>query len=141
MGSNWITIEIIDLYPTNLGHCPHFNLLAHEMDLASTEFCPSAGQAREYPEHIVKSYSRVADLIADLKKNLRGYPVNIRIELIEATSMRGLWRSLKYRVKGNSAAIVNGRKVCEGVLDSRKIVDAVKAEAEKIAKEMRHGRS
>lgn len=135
----WINIEVIDLYPTNLGHCPHYNLLAQELEAMPEEYCvcSESSQVREYPPEVLQSYERVAQLIKGLKEALKGYPVNVRIDMIEATSLKGLLKSLRHRIRRNMAVIVNGRKVCDGEINVPLVVKSVREETERLLASMR----
>lgn len=124
----WLVVEIIDTYPTTLGHCPHFNLMTHELGAAGAEFCELSDQVLEYPRHVLESHHRVADLVTRLKTALQGLPVNVRIEMVEATSAKGLWKCLRHGVKGQSAVLVNGRKICDGIFTEERM-EVVKHEA------------
>ncbi len=130
----WVKIEIVDLYPTNLGHCPHYNLLSHEMNLAVREYCHLSpeNQAREYPEEVFLSYHRVGDYIKKLKDRLINTPINVRIELIEATSLKGVYKCIRYRIRGNRGIIFNGRKICDGNYSTDEAVERTLMEINKI---------
>lgn len=109
-----IKIEVIDVYPTSIGHCPHINLLSHEMNLLGGEYCPLSDQALEYPKEILENHLRIAEVIKRVKNALKGIPINVTIEMVEATSLKGIFKSIRHRLRQQSAIIVNGKKVCDG---------------------------
>jgi hypothetical protein len=57
-GTRVIRITILDVYPTQLGHCPHYNLISSQMMAAGSEFCELSSQALEYPDEVLSSHSR-----------------------------------------------------------------------------------
>ena len=125
----WVVVEVIDVYPTTLGHCPHFNLVSHEFGAAGAEFCPVSDQVLEYPQHIVSNHRKVAELVKSLKRELSGLPINVQIRMVDATSWVGVFKCFRHRVRGQSAVIVNGRKVCDGDYAVDEAVERIKAEA------------
>ncbi|MDJ0269075.1 MAG: hypothetical protein NXY59_00715 [Aigarchaeota archaeon] len=137
MGPRWLVIEVIDVYPTTLGHCPHFNLVTHELGAAGAEFCPLSDQVVEYPRHVIESHYRVAGLVKRLKTLLRGLPLNVQVRMIEATSAVGLWKCLRHRVRSQSAILVNGRKICDGDYSLDEAAESIRREALRILGEGR----
>lgn len=112
--AKWLRIEIIDVFPTNLGHCPHFNLLTHEFRAMGALWCPFTDQATEYPEYVKEAHHRVADVIQRARDALQDLPVNVSVDMIEATSIRGTLKGIRHRLRTQSGMIVNGRKFVEG---------------------------
>ncbi len=110
----WLRIEIIDVFPTNIGHCPHFNLLNHELRALGGLYCPFTDQAKEYPKHVREAHQRVADVIQRTKNALKDLPLNVSVDMIEATSIKGTLKGIRYRLRKQSGMIVNGRKFIEG---------------------------
>jgi hypothetical protein len=112
-----IKVEVLDIYPTQLGHCPHFNLVTSEMEAAGSEFCAFSSQTVEYPDEVFKSHQRAVQILAFLRQELRDKPVHVTLEMVDLLSPRGFLKMLRHRVLKNFAIIVNGRKVCEGGID------------------------
>jgi len=137
----WLVVEIIDVYPTTLGHCPHFNLISHEFGAAGAEFCPISDQVIEYPKHVLESHQRVAKLVSKIKSALTDLPVNVRIQMIEATSAAGIWKCLRHGVKGQSALLVNGKKICDGTFSLEDVGERVRREAMRLLSERRFPRA
>ena len=125
----WIVVEVVDVYPTTLGHCPHFNLVSHEFQAVGAEFCPLSDQVVEYPSHVIGSHVRVAELVKGLKNALSNIPVNVQIRMVDATSAGGILKCIRHRVRGQSAIIVNGKKVCDGNYSLDEAIRKIREEA------------
>jgi hypothetical protein len=131
MRDNKITtlkIEVLDLYPTQLGHCPHFNLISSQMMTAGSEFCEISSQTLEYPDSVVKSHLRAAMLLDCVKRVVAGRAVNAEVVMVDLLSPKGFLKSLRHGIKHNYAILLNGRKIYEGEPDIEK-AEASLAEA------------
>jgi len=109
-----LKIEVLDLYPTQLGHCPHFNLISSQMMTAGSEFCEISSQTLEYPDSVVKSHLRAALLLDCVKRIVAGRPVSAEVVMVDLLSPKGFLKSLRHRVRHNYAIILNGRKIYDG---------------------------
>lgn len=107
-----LNVELVDVYPTSIGHCPHFNFVTAEFKCLGGEF--QTDQLVEYPEHVVESHTRLAETITRIKEVLKEVPVNVTIHLVEATSLKGVIKCFRHRLRTQSAVIVNGKKICDG---------------------------
>jgi len=107
-----VKIELIDVYPTSVGHCPHFNFVTAEFKCLGGEF--QSDQLSEYPDHVADSHVRVAETVSRIKKALSGLPVSVTINLVGAQSITGVLKSFRHRLTKQFAVIVNGKKVWEG---------------------------
>jgi hypothetical protein len=111
---NWLRVEILDVFPTNLGHCPHFNLLTHEMGAMGDLWCPFTDQTEDYPKYVKEAHHRVADVIRRMKNALGDLPVNVSVDMVEAMTVKGTLKGIRHRFRKQSGVIVNGRKFAEG---------------------------
>lgn len=102
------------MFPTNIGHCPHFNLLTHEVRALGGLWCPFTDQAKEYPAYVREAHHRVADVIERVREAVKDLPVNVSVDMVEATSIKGTLKGIRHRLRKQSGMIVNGRKFVEG---------------------------
>lgn len=128
----WLRIEIIDVFPTNIGHCPHFNLLNHELRALGGLYCPFTDQAKEYPKHVREAHQRVADVIQRARNALKDLPVNVSVDMIEATSIKGTLKGIRHRLRKQCGMIVNGRKFIEGYPLPPEFEQRLRSEAESV---------
>lgn len=103
---------MLDVYPTTVGHCPHFNFVTAEFKCLAGEF--QTDQLMEYPKHVADSYVRLSETLSRIKKALDGLPVNVSIHLVATQSIKGVIKSFRHRMKTQFAVIVNGKKVWDG---------------------------
>ena len=120
-----LRVEVLDIYPTTLGHCPHFNLVSCEMATSGDEFCELSSQVVEYPDHVIRSHDRAVSVMNFLKKTLDGTPANVSLDMIDLLTFQGFLKGLRHGVMGNFAILMNGKKVCEKDIDWQRL----KAEA------------
>ncbi|MEN3048051.1 MAG: hypothetical protein ABDH63_04650 [Candidatus Caldarchaeales archaeon] len=109
-----LKVVLLDVYPTQLGHCPHYNLVSSQMMAAGSEFCELSSQALEYPEEVIESHRRALAVLNALRRDLDGLSADVEVEMVDALSPRGFLLSLRYGVKGKFAVVVNGKKVYDG---------------------------
>nr|BAJ49360.1 hypothetical protein HGMM_F01D06C27 [Candidatus Caldarchaeum subterraneum]BAJ49404.1 hypothetical protein HGMM_F31D11C36 [Candidatus Caldarchaeum subterraneum] len=120
-----VKIEVYDVYPMTLGHCPHYNLLAAEMYAAGAEFCELSTQAAEYPDDVIKSHQRAAEVVRFLRNVFRGRDMNVEVEMVNLISPTGFFKSILKKVWRRPAVVVDGVKVCEGGVDWERLRTAV----------------
>jgi hypothetical protein len=124
-GLRTVKVQVFDVYPTTLGHCPHYNLFASEMAAAGAEFCELSNQALEYPPDVIKSHERAARIAEFLAREAREMGLNVEVEMVNLFSPGGLLKALRHGVLGRFAVVVDGRKVCEGEMDWAGLREAV----------------
>jgi hypothetical protein len=124
-GTRVIRITILDVYPTQLGHCPHYNLISSQMMTAGSEFCELSSQALEYPDEVLSSHSRAVRILEAVRREVQGVPVRVEVEMVELLSPKGFISSLRHRIRSNFAVLVNGKKVYEGKPDGGQVEETV----------------
>lgn len=116
-----LKVEVLDIYPSTLGHCPHFNLVSCEMATSGAEFCELSSQVVEYPDHVLKSHDRAVAIMNFLKKSLDGIPANVSLDMVDLLTLAGFLKGVRHGVMGNFAILINGRKVCEKDIDWQRL--------------------
>ncbi|MCS6784430.1 MAG: hypothetical protein RMI43_01475 [Candidatus Caldarchaeum sp.] len=120
-----VKVEIYEVYPMTLGHCPHYNLLSAEMYAAGAEFCDLSTQATEYPDDIIKNHLKAAEIVKFLRDSFRGRRMNVEVEMVNLISPLGFFKSIRHRVWRRPGVVVDGRKVCDGSIEWEKLRNAV----------------
>jgi len=120
-----VKIELYDIYPSTLGHCPHYNLLSAEMYAVGSEFCEHSTQVLEYPDEIIKNHVRAVQVLKFLKDSLKNHLVDVELEMVNLISPVGFLKSIRYGVWRRPAIVVNGKKVSEGFIDWEGLKKAV----------------
>ncbi|MBO3833429.1 MAG: hypothetical protein FGF51_08650 [Candidatus Brockarchaeota archaeon] len=112
-----IRIEVYDMYPITLGHCPHYNLLSSEMYAAGAEFCELSSQVSEYPNDVIENNFRVVGVVRFLRESFKGVQINVEVEMVNLLSPIGFMKSLRHGIWKRPAILVNGKKVSDGFID------------------------
>lgn len=123
-----VSIQIITYAPTVFYHCQHCELTFQEMGIGERLRRREAAEA--LPDDLAREYQAVSDWVHGL---LRRHGPRLRIDVLDAASIRGVLASLRHRVGRYPAVIIDGRDKQTGLdvaaLDA--LVDARVAEATK----------
>lgn len=98
-----LLVEIIAYAPTAFYHCTHCEVAWHEMgksDRVHTEQLESS-----LPEDLTREYQVVSDWVRQM---FRMYCDAVILKVIDAASIEGFYKSLKYNARRYPAVIVNG---------------------------------
>lgn len=97
-------VEIITISPIMIGHCEHCEILGKTFGV---DF--KASQIEEYPEELLKLSSKITEFIRALSRKYY-----VKVIIIEAFTLRGLYKMVKYRSGKLPLIVVNGSKIGEG---------------------------
>jgi hypothetical protein len=102
-----VKIEIITLDPIMLGHCEHCEIVWQTF-----RFDHKKIQLQEYPIEILELSSRITQFINIITKEIPA-----KVFIIEAMTLRGLFKMIRYGSGKLPLIIVNGRKISQGKLE------------------------
>lgn len=97
-----LLVEIIAYAPTAYYHCTHCEVAWHEMG-ASNRIHEEQLES-SLPEDLIKEYQTVSSWVREM---FRVHCDAILIKVIDAASIEGFYKSLKYRARRYPAVIVN----------------------------------
>jgi hypothetical protein len=100
-----VSVQVITYAPTVFYHCQHCELTFQEMGIGERLRRREAAEA--LPEDLTREYQAVSDWVHDL---LRRHGRRVRIDVLDAASIRGVLASLRHRVGRYPAVIVDGRE-------------------------------
>lgn len=100
-----VSIQVITYAPTVFYHCQHCELTFQEMGIGERLRRREAAEA--LPEDLTREYQAVSDWVHDL---LRRHGPRVRVDVLDAASIRGFFASLRHRVGRYPAVIVDGRE-------------------------------
>lgn len=95
-------VEIITYAPTAFYHCTHCEVTWQQMGIADTLHREQTQAS--LPPDLAESYQAVSDWIREL---FGRYCDRIAVQVIDAASFEGFWKSLRYWVRRYPAIIVN----------------------------------
>lgn len=82
-------------------------------------------QLQEYPERIRKNQERIAQIFESIVSD---FPGRLLVKVVNPTSARGLWLTLKHRVKDGLWLVVEGRRVLDAYSEYASIKREVASE-------------
>ena len=99
-----LLVEIIAYAPTAYYHCTHCEVAWREM--GATNRIHQEQLSSSLPEDLIKEYETVSDWV---KEMFRVHCDNILLKVIDAASIEGFYKSLKYNARHYPAVIVSGK--------------------------------
>ena len=99
-----LLVEIIAYAPTDFYHCTHCEVAWHEMGKSNRVHEEQLESS--LPEDLTREYQLVSDWV---KEMFRVYCDRILLKVIDAASIEGFYKSLKYNARRYPAVIVDGR--------------------------------
>ena len=99
-----LLVEIIAYAPTAYYHCTHCEVAWREM--GATNRIHEEQLSSSLPEDLIKEYETVSDWV---KEMFRMHCDNILLKVIDAASIEGFYKSLKYNARRYPAVIVSGK--------------------------------
>jgi len=97
-----LLVEIIAYAPTAYYHCTHCEVAWQEM--GATNRIHEEQLSSSLPEDLIKEYQVVSDWVREM---FRVHCDRIVLKIIDAASVEGFYKSLKYRARRYPAVIVN----------------------------------
>jgi hypothetical protein len=98
-----LLVEIIAYAPTAFYHCTHCEVAWREMGKSNRVHEEQLESS--LPEDLIKEYQVVSDWVREL---FRVHCDRILLKVIDAASIEGFFKSLKYNARRYPAVIVNG---------------------------------
>jgi hypothetical protein len=100
-----VSVQVITYAPTVFYHCQHCELTFQEMGVGERLRRREAAEA--LPDDLTREFQVVSDWVHDL---LRRHGARVRVDVLDAASIRGFFASLRHRVGRYPAVIVDGRE-------------------------------
>ncbi|MGE5252303.1 MAG: hypothetical protein ACM3QS_19035 [Bacteroidota bacterium] len=98
-----LLVEIIAYAPTAFYHCTHCEVAWREM--GADNRIHEEQLESSLPEDLIREYEAVSDWVREI---FRVHCDRIVVKVIDAASIEGFYKSLKYRARRFPAVIVNG---------------------------------
>ena len=104
-----VRVEVIAYAPTAFYHCQHCELTFQEAGFGQRIREEQLEHA--LPEDLTQDYQAMSDWVRALTEYYCGQVV---VKVIDAASVEGFWKSLRYGVRRYPAVIVEGSEKCSG---------------------------
>ncbi len=101
-----IMVQVIAYAPTQYFHCRHCEVLWHEADIASVKKFHDDAAETSIPPELLKEYKAVSEWVIDAVERYGGRVV---FKVIDATSLEGLAKSIRYGIRRFPAVVVDGK--------------------------------
>ena len=98
-----LLVEIIAYAPTAYYHCTHCEVAWREM--GATNRIHEEQMESSLPPDLMQEYQKVSDWVQEM---FRVHCEAIVLKVIDAASVEGVYKSLKYKARRYPAVIVNG---------------------------------
>ena len=105
-----VTVEVITYAPTIYYHCQHCELTFQEMGVGERVRRREAAEA--LPDDLTREYQVMSDWVHGL---LERHGRRVRVDVLDAASIRGFLASLRHRVRRYPAVIVDGHEKRTGL--------------------------
>ena len=102
--TNPLLVEIIAYAPTAYYHCTHCEVAWREM--GATNRIHEEQLESSLPKDLIQEYQVVSDWVREI---FRVHSDQILLKVIDAASIEGFYKSLKYNARRYPAVIVNGK--------------------------------
>jgi hypothetical protein len=100
-----LSVQVITYAPTVFSHCQHCELAFQEMGIGERLRRQEAAEA--LPDELIRDYQALSDWVHEL---LQKHGPRVRVTVVDAASIEGVLRSLRYGVRRYPAVIVDGRE-------------------------------
>ena len=101
-----LTVEVIAYAPTQFFHCTHCEVLFQEADVKGVKKFHADAVETSMPPDMMQEYRNLSDWVLGAVERYNGRVV---FKIIDAASMEGLLKSVRYGVRKFPAVIVNGK--------------------------------
>ena len=105
-----VSVQVITYAPTTFYHCQHCELAFKEVGIGERLRRREAAEA--LPEDLALEFQLVSDWVHRL---LERHGAQVRVDVLDAASIRGFVTSLRHRVGRYPAVIVDGRRAAIGL--------------------------
>lgn len=100
-----VSVEVIAYTPTEFYHCTHCEVTWHELGVGGRVHREQAESA--IPAELREEYLRLCDWLAGL---LQRYGERVRVNVVDAVSIEGFLKSLRYRARDYPVIVIDGRE-------------------------------
>jgi hypothetical protein len=121
---NTLMVEVIAYAPTQFFHCQHCEFVFETTGVKGVRKFHDEAQESSMPPEMMKEYQDLSDWVMNVVERYGGRVV---FKVIDATSVEGLLKSVRYGVHKYPAVIINGKekqiggdfKRAEAMIDQR----------------------
>ena len=105
-----VSVQVITYAPTMFSHCQHCELTFREMGIGEQNRRREAAEA--LPEDLVREFQDVSDWVHGL---LERHGPRVRVDVLDAASIRGFLMSVRHRIRRYPAVVIDGHETLAGL--------------------------
>lgn len=112
-----VKVEILSFFPTFYSICKGCQLA-----ISASGFHLTSEMFKEYPDNMKESYKEICNLAFNLSNYFGNH---IKISAIDISTPKGIWKSLRYKIKKYPAFIINGKYKIIGIPSFEEIKEII----------------
>lgn len=101
-----LLVEVIAYAPTQFFHCQHCEFVWQDIGLGQKLRADQLDSS--LPADLIRDYADLSDWVRNL---VNRYGDRIAVKVIDAVSLEGVWKSLRYGARRYPAVIIGGKTV------------------------------
>ncbi len=102
-----LMVEVIAYAPTQYFHCMHCEVVFNEAEVEGVKKFHDDALKTSMPPEMMQEYRNLSDWVL---KAVEHYGGKVVFKVIDATSMEGLLKSVRYGVRQYPAVVINGKE-------------------------------
>ena len=106
-----LMVEVIAYAPTQFYHCMHCEVLFQEAEVKGVKKFHADALETSMPPEMMQEYRNLSDWVLN---SVEHYGGRVVFKVIDAASIEGLLKSVRYGVRKYPAVIVNGKEKLAG---------------------------
>lgn len=104
-----VTVQVIAYAPTVFRHCQHCEVAFAGLGFAEKMHAREAANA--LPDDLMREFQQVSDWVHSL---LERHGDRVKVSVVDAASVEGVWKSLRHGTRRYPAVIVDGKETLIG---------------------------
>jgi hypothetical protein len=101
-----LMVELIAYAPTQFYHCKHCEVLWNAAEMPNVKKWHADMFETSVPPEMMQDYRDLSDWVINAAEHYSGRVV---FKVVDATTLEGVWKSLRYRVRKYPAIVINGK--------------------------------
>jgi len=101
-----LVVEVLTYAPTQYFHCQHCELVWNQARVEGAKQFHTEAHESSIPPELMQEYHALSDWIITMAQRYHG---RVKFRVIDAASLPGVWKSLRYGVRKYPAFIIAGK--------------------------------
>lgn len=106
-----LIIEIITYTPTQYFHCQHCELVWSQARMGGAKKFHTEVHESSIPPELMQEYHTLSEWLVTMAQRYQG---RVKFRVVDAASLEGVWKSLRYGVRRYPAFVIAGKDKVTG---------------------------